>query len=140
MFERFELMHAIGIVVSTALFYQSYLLVRNRKESIFEFLLWAGFGGALLVLSLADGTAGREELAVFDVIKHLLRLIGFDNGVNGIFTLTILGLLLLLFYTYANAKTNRKLLYDQTQEIALLRYELQQHEVQVETDEENRDP
>ncbi|WP_436911298.1 DUF2304 domain-containing protein [Halosimplex marinum] len=130
----FEPMHIVGMLVSFALFYQSYRLVRKHKEGIVEFLFWVSFGGALFLLSVGDATAGTGRFPIFDLVKRFLLAMGFSSGVNGIFTLTILGLILLIFYTYVNVKTNRQMLYDQTQEIALLRYELEQ-----ERDEESGD-
>lgn len=110
----------IGAGIALALLYQSVRLVRKRKESVFEFLLWAGFGGALLVFSLAQTVT---VLGAFDAIGIMLEWLGFNGGLDGVFALAILGLLLLLFYTYVNAKTNRKHLYDLNQEIALMRFE-----------------
>lgn len=115
--------HVIGLGVAIALFYQSFRLVRKQKESVFEFLLWVGFGSAIFVLSLGQLLTIAELLAV---LEALLRLLGFQSGTNGIFTLAILGLLLLLFYTYINAKTNRQKIADLNQELSLLKYQLEQ--------------
>lgn len=120
-----EPIHFIGAIISIALFYQSYRLVKKRKESVFEFLLWASFGTVLLILSISSAVT---VLGVFDAFRYLLYLLGFESGRDGIFVLAILGLLLMLFYTYVNVKTNRKDLYDLNQEVALLQYELQQNE------------
>lgn len=120
-----EPIHFIGAAISIALFYQSYRLVKKRKESVFEFLLWATFGTILLVLSISSAVT---VLGVLEGVRNLLYLLGFESGRDGIFVLAILGLLLMLFYTYVNVKTNRKDLYDMNQEVALLKYELQKRE------------
>jgi len=115
--------HLIGIAVSVVLFYQSVRLVRKQKESVFEFLLWTGFGAAILVLSLGQLLTISGLL---EGLSFLLSLLGFQTGTNGIFTLAILGLLLLLFYTYNNAKTNRQKIADMNQELSLLEYQVEQ--------------
>lgn len=120
----------IGATIALALLYQSVRLVRKRKESVFEFLLWAGFGGALLVFSLAQTVT---VLGAFDTISVLLEWLGFNGGLDGVFALAILGLMLLLFYTYVNAKTNRQKLYDMNQEIALLEYQMDYGSVKNQT-------
>jgi hypothetical protein len=115
--------HLIGIAVSVALFYQSIRLVRKQKESVFEFLLWTGFGAAIFVLSLGQLLTISGLL---EGLSFLLSLLGFQTGTNGIFTLAILGLLLLLYYTYNNAKTNRQKIADMNQELSLLEYQMEQ--------------
>jgi hypothetical protein len=115
--------HIIGIAVSVILFYQSVRLVRKQKESVFEFLLWTGFGAAIFVLSLGQLLTISGLL---EGLSFLLSLLGFQTGTNGIFTLAILGLLLLLFYTYNNAKTNRQKIADMNQELSLLEYQMEQ--------------
>lgn len=126
--------HLIGILISIALFYQSVRLVRKGKESVFEFLLWSGFGLALLILSLGSSVT---VLGVLDALSFVLSLLGFTSGRDGVFVLAILGLLLMLFYTYVNSKTNRKHLYDLNQEVALLRQEIRELEQDDRADSES---
>ena len=117
--------HLIGIAVSVALIYQSFRLVRKQKESVFEFLLWSGFGLGIFVLSLG------QLLTIMGLLNRLeftLGLLGFQTGTNGIFTLAILGLLLMLFYTYVNVKTNRQKIADLNQEVSILEYQIRQYE------------
>ena len=115
--------HVLGICVSIALLYQSVRLVRKQKESVFEFLLWAGFGIGIFVLSLGQLlTVSR----ILNTLGTTLSLLGFQTGTNGIFTLAILALLMMLFYTYTNAKTNRQKINDMNQEISILEYQLNQ--------------
>lgn len=115
--------HVLGIIVSVGLLYQSYQLVRRGKEDVSEFLLWAGFGVAIFVFSLGQIVTITGVLAF---INDGLSFLGFQSGTNGIFTLAILGILLLLFYTYVNAKSNERKLADLNQQIALLQYEQSQ--------------
>lgn len=116
----FDPIHLIGVLVAVALFYQSIQLVQKRKESVLEFLLWTGMGGVILILSVSSAVT---VLGILDAIQVILAAMGFQSGRDGVFVLAILSLLLLLFYTYINAKTNRKELADLNQEIALLRFE-----------------
>jgi hypothetical protein len=130
--------HLIGIAVSVALFYQSVRLVRKQTESVFEFLLWTGFGAAIVVLSLGQLLTITRLL---EVLSFLLSLLGFQTGTNGIFTIAILGLLLLLYYTYNNAKTNRQKIADMNQELSLLEYQMQQMDKKkTESTGDGRDP
>jgi len=117
--------HLIGIAVSMVLMYQSVRLVRKQKESIFEFLLWSGFGLGIFILSLGQLLTIS---GILDSLNIMLGVLGFETGTNGIFTLSILGLLLLLFYTYVNAKTNRQKIADLNQELSILEYQLKQSE------------
>lgn len=126
--------HVIGLLISVGLFYQSVNLVRKRKESVFEFLLWSGFGVVLLLLSLGSSVT---VVGALDLISEVLALLGFRSGTNGIFVLSILALLLMLFYTYVNAKNNRKEIYDLNQQIALLRYEQNKPGAKKEVDAES---
>jgi len=117
--------HLIGIAVSVALMYQSLRLVRKQKESVFEFLLWSGFGLGIFVLSLGQLLT---VTGLLDGLGFILGLLGFQTGTNGIFTLAILGLLLMLFYTYVNVKTNRQRIADLNQEVSILEYQIKQYE------------
>jgi len=128
--------HVIGFLISLALFYQSTRLLSKGKENVFEFLLWIGFGVGILVLSIGSSVT---VLGVLDKIQFLLEILGFQSGQDGIFVLAILGLLLMLFYTYINAKTNRQDIYNLNQELALLRYELQQQDNQNQENEQHKE-
>lgn len=87
--------------------------------------MWTGMGMVILTLSLSSAIT---ILGILDAILLFLRLLGFRSGRDGIFVLAILSLLMLLFYTYINAKTNRKYLQDLNQELALMRYDVEQLE------------
>lgn len=133
-----QAIHVIGVVVSLGLIYQSYRLVRKRRESILEFLMWAGSGVFLLAVSV-DGARETGGLVVrFDGI---LRALGLSSGFQGVLGLTVLALFLLIFYTYVNTKNNKKEIYDMSQEIALLEYELNRTDspTREESPEKNED-
>jgi hypothetical protein len=121
----------IGIGISLALFYQGRRLVQKRKESVFEFLMWSGFGAILFVLSVSNAVTA---VGVIDELSYILGLLGFHSGRDGIFVLSILALLLMLFYTYVNAKTNRQMIYDLNQNLALAEYH-QKHDEKEYKDE-----
>lgn len=112
--------HLIGLTVAVILFSKSAMLIRNRKESVLEFLMWSGFGLMIFLLSLGDIIT---VLGIFQFVSRLLQSLGFQSSTNGIFTLAILGILILIFYTYINSINNRKEVHDLNREIALLRYE-----------------
>ena len=112
--------HLIGIVFAVALLYQSIRLVRKRKGTVFEFLLWSSFGIFLLLLSLGDLVT---LLGIYELISTTLRLLGFGSGVTGLLVISNLSLLMMLFYTFVKVKTNRKQIYDLNQEIALVELE-----------------
>jgi hypothetical protein len=113
---EFQIIDIIGLIISIALFYQSVRLVRKRKESVFEFLLWTGFGTMLFALSFG-GLMNLIDLLNF--FEWVLGLIGFESGRIGLLVLSNLALMMMVFYTYINTKSNRKLIYDLNQRVAL---------------------
>ena len=119
----FAPIHGIGIVAGLVLLFQSYRLVAARKEGIFEFLLWAGFGVGLLAISV--GSALRS-VDLLDGLEGSLSVLGFGRGPESIFFVSNLLLLFLVFYTYSQLVESRRQLSDLNQQIALLRYDLDQ--------------
>jgi hypothetical protein len=115
--------HVIGIVAGLALLFQSYRLVNDRKEGIFEFLLWAGFGVGLLVISIGSALTTVDLLGQ---IERGLGVLGFSEGPESVFFVSNLLLLFIVFYTYTQLVESRKQLSDLNQELALLRYDLDQ--------------
>lgn len=110
--------HILGMILALAMFYQSFRLVRTRKGSIFEFLLWCSFGAVLFALSLGNAVT---LLGVYEAVRVILAVLGFRSGITGLLVLSNLALLMMLFYTFVKVKTNRKHIYDLNQEIALTR-------------------
>ena len=115
--------HVIGVVAAFALFYQSYRLVNDRKEGIFEFLLWVGFGVGLLVISIGSALGGVDTLGA---LENALSLLGFSPRPESVFFVSNLVLLFMVFYVYTQLVESRKQLSDLNQELALLRYDLDQ--------------
>jgi hypothetical protein len=115
--------HVIGIVAGLLLLFQSYRLVNERKEGIFEFLLWAGFGIGLLVVSIGSALTTVDLLGILERGSVLL---GFAGGTESIFFVSNLLLLFIVFYIYTQLVESRKQLSDLNQELALLRYDLDQ--------------
>ena len=113
---EFHLINLIGIAISLALFYQSLRLVRKRKESVLEFLMWTSFGVILFVLSFGNVVT---VLDITNFFGNILGFLGFNSGRIGLLVLANLGLLMLLFYTYINTKTNRQMIYDLNQQLSL---------------------
>lgn len=122
--------HVIGTVAGLALLYQSFVLVRDRKEGIFEFLLWVGFGSGLLAISIGSALPSVDLLAA---LEGLLGALGFNLGTESVFFVANLLLLFLVFYIYVQLVESRKRLSELAREVALLRYELD------EQDEERED-
>lgn len=114
--------HVIGVLAGLALLYQSIRLVRDRKESIFEFLVWSGFGVGLLALSVGSAL---ESVDVLDTVETLLSTLGFNIGRISILFVSNLLLLFLVFYAYTQIVESRKQLSDLNQEVAILRYEME---------------
>ncbi|QSG05236.1 DUF2304 domain-containing protein [Halapricum desulfuricans] len=115
--------HGIGVVAGLALLYQSYRLVAARKGSVFEFLLWAGFGIGLLAISIGSAL---KSVDLLDALEGTLSALGFGPGTDSIFFVSNLLLLFVVFYTYVQLVESRRRLSDLNQELALLRYDLEQ--------------
>ena len=115
--------HVIGVIAGLALLYQSYRLVSDRKEGVFEFLLWAGFGVALLVISVGSALTSVDLLGG---LEGGMALLGFARGPESVLFVSNLLLLFLVFYSYIQLVESRKQLSDLNQELALLRYDLDQ--------------
>ncbi len=117
----FSPIHVIGVGAGLALLYKSVRLVRERKEGIFEFLLWAGFGVALLAISVGSALSTVDVLGV---LVGALGALGVNVGLASVSFLANLALLFVVFYTYVQLVEGRRQLSDLAQEVALLRYEL----------------
>jgi len=115
--------HVIGVIAGLALLYQSYRLVSDRKEGVFEFLLWAGFGVALLVISVGSALTSVDLLGG---LEGGMAILGFARGPESVLFVSNLLLLFLVFYSYIQLVESRKQLSDLNQELALLRYDLDQ--------------
>lgn len=115
--------HVIGIVAGFALLFQSYRLVADRKEGIFEFLLWVGFGLGLLVISVGSALTTVDLLGG---LEGALAVLGFSPRPASVFFVSNLLLLFMVFYVYTQLVESRKQLSDLNQELALLRYDLDQ--------------
>jgi len=115
--------HVIGVLAGLALLYQSHRLVSDRKEGVFEFLLWAGFGVALLVISVGSAITSVDLLGG---LEDGMGLLGFASGPVSVLFVSNLLLLFLVFYSYVQLVESRKQLSDLNQELALLRYDLDQ--------------
>ena len=113
----------IGVIAGFALLFQSYRLASDRKEGVFEFLLWVGFGVGLLVVSIGSALTNVDLLGG---LENGLALLGFASTTDSVFFISNLLLLFLVFYTYVQLVGSRKQLSDLNQEIALLRYDLDQ--------------
>ena len=129
---QIQLVNIIGMAVAVIMLYQSVRLVRLGKESVLEFLIWTVFGGSLFVVSFSRGL-GLDQFV--EVLDRSLRLLGLSGGIDGLFVLGFLGLLLLLLYIYTNMKENEKEIEKLNQELAILEFE---HEKSVTEDGRKR--
>lgn len=118
-----SLIHLIGLLVGSTLLYQSYRLVDERKEGIFEFLFWTFFGLGLLAISLGSALS---TVNVLRALERSVGALGLAQSVDSIFFISNLSLLFIIFYTYTQLVESRKQISDLNQEVALLRYEFDQ--------------
>jgi len=128
--------HVVGVLAGLALLYRSVTLVRARTESVGAFLLWAGFGVGLLVFTIGSAITTIDML---ESVAGLLGLLGFNIGLDGVLLSANLLLLFLIFYAYTTMAENRRQLYDLTQDVALLRYELDQSRSRGEPESDGTD-
>lgn len=115
-----QLVNVLGMVVAGVMLYQSVRLVRTGKESILEFLIWVVFGLGLFLVSFSRGLGLSEFLGALD---RGLQFMGLSGGIDGLFVLGFLALLLLLLYIYTNVKANEKEIEKLNQELAILQFE-----------------
>lgn len=128
---QIQLINVLGMTVAGIMLYQSVRLVRMGKESVLEFLIWVVFGLGLFAVSFSRGLGLSTFLRALD---HGLWLLGLSGGIDGLFVLGFLGLLLLLLYMYTNVKANEKEIEKLNQELAILQFE---HEDAVAPDGRN---
>lgn len=117
---QINLINILGMAVAVIMLYQSVRLVRLGKESVLEFLIWTVFGGSLFVVSFSRGLGLSQFLETLD---GGLRLLGLSGGIDGLFVLGFLGVLLLLLYIYTNVKANEREIEKLNQELAILEFE-----------------
>lgn len=118
-----EPINIVGVFIALVLFYQSSSLIRMNNESLSEFILLVCSGGFVLVYSLT------EAVTVPTTLKRLnlaFKSLGFEGGIDGLFAVTTLLLLLAMFYVRMEARENNMKIHDMYREIAYLRYELEQ--------------
>lgn len=77
---------------------KTFVLIRKKRETLFEFFLWSGLGLALIIFSAFPG-----------LTNLLSRFLGTTKTTNAIFLLAILTLLFLNFFIF---KLVRNLHYD----------------------------
>ena len=85
----------LAILIGVYLIHKTIVLVRRRRENLFEFLLWSSLGLALIIFSLFPS-----------LTDYLSELLGTSKGTNAIFLLAILILFFISFFVF---KTTRNL-------------------------------
>ncbi|HUV42524.1 MAG TPA: DUF2304 domain-containing protein [Patescibacteria group bacterium] len=88
----------LGILMGGYFLCKTFVLIRKKRETLFEFFLWSGLGLALIIFSAFPG-----------LTNLLSRFLGTTKTTNAIFLLAILTLLFLNFFIF---KLVRNLHYD----------------------------
>lgn len=123
----------LGLFLALILFYKSYRLLHQGKESILEFLFWTGFGTGILLLVIGNVS---QEIPLLEFAHSISAGLGFERGVNGILVVAILSLLMMVFHMYIQIKDQKKKMYDLDREFALLQYQLDQNQKEQDCDSE----
>jgi hypothetical protein len=103
-----------GFVLGCYFLLRSYLLIKEKKEEVTDFLVWSIIGGSLVVLALVP--------QVGDALAGYLDI---RTRSNTIFASAIFLLYLILFRMHALNRTLDRQISILNEEIAVLRHELQ---------------
>ncbi|MEE8401452.1 MAG: DUF2304 domain-containing protein [Candidatus Hydrothermarchaeaceae archaeon] len=104
----------VGLLVGLMFLYQSYRLVKEKKEDVGGFLLWSTVGAGVIVVSIHPG--------VFD---YLLTILQMKERPFAIFTVGILVAYLLLFQTFKLLRTLSENVSKLNESMSILRYEME---------------
>ncbi|MGC1122462.1 MAG: DUF2304 domain-containing protein [Candidatus Methanofastidiosia archaeon] len=109
-----SLIHVGGFLLGCYFLLRSYLLVKNKKEEVQDFLMWGAVGVSLLVLS-----------AVPQVGDQLAEYLSIRTRTSTIFALAIFLLYLLIFRMHAHNRDLYRQISVLNEELSLLRHELE---------------
>ncbi|MBU7015213.1 MAG: DUF2304 domain-containing protein [Theionarchaea archaeon] len=109
-----SLIHVGGFLLGCYFLLRSYLLVKNKKEEVQDFLVWGTVGASLLVLS-----------AVPQVGDLLAEYLSIRTRTNTIFALSIFLLYLLMFRMHTLNRDLYRQISVLNEELSLLRHRLE---------------
>lgn len=102
----------IGFLTGAYFLYKTFVLIKQKKETLFEFFLWFGFGLTLIILSIFPG-----------LINYLSVFLGTTKGTNAIFLVSILILFFMNFYVFKMVKTIKHDISKLNEELSILKSE-----------------
>ena len=102
----------IGILIGCYFLYKTFVLIKQKKETLFEFFLWLGLGFSLIVFSIFPS-----------LINYLSIFLGTTKGTNAIFLLSILILFLMNFYFFKIVKNIKHDISKLNEELSILKSE-----------------
>jgi len=109
-----SLINAAGFVIGVYFLLRSYLLIKEKREEVTDFLVWSTIGVSLVVLSVFPQVG--DALAAYLNIR---------TRTNTIFALAIFLLYLILFRMNTLNRNLDKQISVLNEEIALLRHKLE---------------
>ncbi len=107
------LIQIIGVLVGLYFLFKSTKLIKERKESIYEFFLWIFLGVALIFTSLWP-----------NFVVRFLGIFGAEKNLNALFILAILILFFLIFYTFKLNRNMLKMISKLNEELSLIKYKI----------------
>jgi hypothetical protein len=110
-----SIIHAVGFLLGCYFLLRSYVLIREKKEEVLDFLVWGGVGVSILVLSLVP-QAGDT----------LAQYLNTRTTANTIFALAIFLLYVIIFRIHTLNRDLDRNISALNEEIALLKHRLEQ--------------
>ena len=105
------LIQLFGVIIGLYFLQKSFKLVKDKKESLFEFFLWSFLGVAIILTSIFPNR-----------IVNVLGIFGAEKNLNALFVLAILTLFFLIFYTFKLNRNMMKMISRLNEEISILKY------------------
>ena len=100
----------VGILVGVYLLWQSYLLIRRREESVFNFYVWLLVGAGLIMAGLFPG-----------VFEYIIDVLGMEERAFAMFAIGIFILYLLVFHIFQQIRLLESSLSSMNEELSLMR-------------------
>lgn len=107
----------IGVLIGLFFLYQSYRMVKDKKEDVWGFILWVFIGSSIALISIFP-----------DILDYLLGIVQMQIRAYAIFTLGILFAYFLLFQLFRVIRTLNENMSKFNENLSILRYEIEEHE------------
>ena len=101
----------VGVLLGIFFIYKSYVLVKNKKEHLFNFFLWVIIGVVLVVLSVN-----------LDILNISLGFMNMTSKINLLFTASVLLSLFLIFMLFKEVKNIEVKISKLNEDIAISKY------------------